>query len=186
MDNKLCPECGITTELMISGLCVVCDVSCKTGDAALMNDTLEDMRSEYRAMTSGDLQTAVLAMKKLLENQGGMPLTHESAVDTWYVLRNGELELLCDGKSDMGDTDWHKLNYEGFGVLEEEFGVKFPENFRFEEYAADEDAVLKPFLENANFCVVGFYMGESDSCGPLTRVIRCFDPNGKPRRLVYG
>ena len=46
--------------------------------------------------------------------------------------------------------------------------------------------MLKPMLERAGFTEIRFYMGESDSCGPLTRVIRCYDPDGKPRRVVYG
>jgi len=58
--------------------------------------------------------------------------------------------------------------------------------FSFETYWHDEIEYLNPALKKAGYQVFKWRDGERDSFGPLTRIARAIDPEGKPTTLIYG
>jgi hypothetical protein len=60
------------------------------------------------------------------------------------------------------------------------------ERFDFGQYASHEQEILKPAMEAKGFNTISFLMGERDSFGPLTRIVRCYDKTGRARLFVYG
>lgn len=60
------------------------------------------------------------------------------------------------------------------------------EDFSFSAYRSHEDMLLRPRLEEQGFYAVTFHMGEYDSFGPLTRVVKCLDKNDVARKFIYG
>jgi hypothetical protein len=57
------------------------------------------------------------------------------------------------------------------------------EGFDFEHWSKGEADILEPALEARGFTQVGFYMGEEDSFGPLSRGCFATDPEGKRVRF---
>lgn len=60
------------------------------------------------------------------------------------------------------------------------------EAFDFGEYRKGETEILEPALAKRGFTNIGFYMGEQDSFGPLSRGCVALDPTGKRVRFFYG
>jgi hypothetical protein len=58
--------------------------------------------------------------------------------------------------------------------------------FDFVMYYQGERELLKPRLEALGYTKIKFEMGEYDSFGPLTRVCKAKDAEGKDRRFIYG
>ncbi|CAN7173350.1 hypothetical protein [Brevundimonas sp. LjRoot202] len=58
--------------------------------------------------------------------------------------------------------------------------------FDFADWGKGESEMLRPALERRGFTGVGFYMGEQDSFGPLSRGCVATDPSGKRVRFYYG
>lgn len=65
-------------------------------------------------------------------------------------------------------------------------GDDWPEEFDFDRYHAGEQELLKPALEAKGYTGIGFYMGEQDSFGPLSRGCVATDPSGARVRFYYG
>ena len=59
-------------------------------------------------------------------------------------------------------------------------------DFDFSDYARLEINEIQPALHAKGFADVLFLMGEKDSFGPLSRVIRCKDSSGNAYEFVYG
>lgn len=57
--------------------------------------------------------------------------------------------------------------------------------FNFGEYYSGEQKILKPALERKGFRDVRFFMGECDSCGPLSRIVRA-TKDGRRHEFFYG
>lgn len=60
------------------------------------------------------------------------------------------------------------------------------EDFEFEKWYLHEDMILRPRLEDLGFWAIVFKPGETDSFGPLTRVVTAIDSNGSRRQFIYG
>lgn len=59
-------------------------------------------------------------------------------------------------------------------------------DFDFGDYRKGETEILEPALAKRGFTNIGFYMGEQDSFGPLSRGCVALDPTGKRVRFFYG
>ncbi len=57
--------------------------------------------------------------------------------------------------------------------------------FSYADYYNGEQNILKPALEKLGYYDVRFYMGERDSFGPLSRVVKASHPDGAIR-AIYG
>jgi hypothetical protein len=53
-------------------------------------------------------------------------------------------------------------------------------------YRRGEIEILQPRLEAKGYMDVEWYPGETDSFGPLTRMCKALDPNGKTITFFYG
>lgn len=60
------------------------------------------------------------------------------------------------------------------------------DHFDFEDWYAGEKSIFRPALEKRGYTNISFSMGEEDSFGPLIRLIRCQDTDGKWVRFYYG
>lgn len=49
-----------------------------------------------------------------------------------------------------------------------------------------ERDVAKPHIEAAGYRHVTFHMGEADSFGPLSRIVRAIGPDGEKKEWMYG
>lgn len=58
--------------------------------------------------------------------------------------------------------------------------------FSFSTWDEDEEKVLKPALKRLGYTDIYFFSGESDSFGPLTRIVRMTKKNGQRITAVYG
>lgn len=58
--------------------------------------------------------------------------------------------------------------------------------FDFGNWSKGERDILRPALERRGFTDVGFYMGEQDSFGPLSRGVSATNPEGARVRFYYG
>lgn len=58
--------------------------------------------------------------------------------------------------------------------------------FDFGHWSKGEAEILRPALERRGFTAIGFYMGEQDSFGPLSRGCVATDPAGQRVRFYYG
>lgn len=59
-------------------------------------------------------------------------------------------------------------------------------DFDFGDYRKGETEILEPALTKRGFTNIGFYMGEMDSFGPLSRGCVALDQTGKRVRFFYG
>lgn len=58
--------------------------------------------------------------------------------------------------------------------------------FDFGSYAQHEIKLLQPQLEAVGYTRIRWMMGDYDSFGPLTRICRAINPDGKVVKFVYG
>ena len=60
------------------------------------------------------------------------------------------------------------------------------EGFRFDHYREDEKDILEPQLKELGYNVIEWQMGEYDSFGPLTRIVKTSRPGGGYVWFIYG
>jgi hypothetical protein len=59
-------------------------------------------------------------------------------------------------------------------------------DFDYRKWQEHEQTILKPRLEEKGYTGVGFKMGESDSFGPLMRIVHMTDEKGRRGSAWYG
>lgn len=64
--------------------------------------------------------------------------------------------------------------------------IPWPAAFDYSNYRHDEAALLQPLLEAAGYRNVSFHMGECDSFGPVTRIVRARTSQGARVAFIYG
>lgn len=60
------------------------------------------------------------------------------------------------------------------------------DGFNYNDYAENEQSIIKPRLEEKGYSSIIFAMGEQDSFGPLTRIVQCIDSEGNDCQFFYG
>lgn len=70
--------------------------------------------------------------------------------------------------------------------LEDLFEVISFNGFDFNQWRTHEDTLLRPRLEALGYYAIQFQAGETDSFGPLSRVVTALDPKGIKHYFVYG
>lgn len=71
----------------------------------------------------------------------------------------------------------------GFIDLDELLSFK---DFSYRNYTQGERDILNPQLQEMGYTDIQWYMGDSDSFGPLTRVCYMKNPDGEIVRGIYG
>lgn len=71
-------------------------------------------------------------------------------------------------------------------ITEDLWSVIEAKGFSFDDYFDGEQRIMKPELESKGFTDITFHMGERDSFGPLSRIVRATDANGNRRTFMYG
>lgn len=66
-----------------------------------------------------------------------------------------------------------------------QFKINWSE-FSWSEYGQSEQRFIKPVLEAAGYHSIRFSMGESDSFGPLSRIVHAMDAKGVIHLFYYG